>query len=106
VLDPSAHVPFRLAAGAWYVTDNVAHTGTMSASKRVPARGWNLVVFASALRTGVGVALAPTVSTYSCYTSEAETARCWSSSVSLFSNEGSVFWVSSPYLRWSRWCRW
>jgi hypothetical protein len=70
------------------VTDNVAHTGTMSASERVSARGWNLVVFASALLTGVGVALAPTVSTYSCYTSEAETARCWSSSVSLFSNEG------------------
>jgi hypothetical protein len=66
----------------------VGDTGIVSVSERTPARGWNLVVFASAVLTGVVIAVAPIVSTSTCATSEAGTTRCSSSDVSLLSNEG------------------
>jgi hypothetical protein len=55
----------------------------------VASRRWNLVVFVAAVLTGVVVAVAPIVATSTCATSSVGTTRCWSSNVSLVSNEGA-----------------
>ena len=65
-------------------------TGFVSVSEPVVApRRWSLVVFVAAVITGVVVAVAPIVTTSTCATSSPGTTRCWSSNVSLVSNEGA-----------------